>query len=108
MHVVRSIFSGYFRIIFVILILCVQAVRAQNFEFDHLSVKQGLSQANVWDIHQSKLGFMWIGTEDGLNMYDGYSFTVYRNNPQDSTSISNSNVHCIEEDDNGNLWIGTR
>jgi signal transduction histidine kinase/ligand-binding sensor domain-containing protein/DNA-binding response OmpR family regulator len=93
---------------FVILFFCVQAARTQNLEFEHLSVKQGLSQANVWDIQQGTLGFIWIGTEDGLNMYDGYSFTVFRNNPKDSTSISNSNVHCIEEYDNGNFWIGTR
>ncbi len=82
--------------------------QTQNLKFDHLSVKQGLSQGNVLDIHQDRLGFIWIGTEDGLNMYDGYTFTVFRNDPTDSFSISNNFIHCIAEDAKGNLWIGTQ
>src|SRR5687768_3840053 len=93
--------------IFLIVFLFRLTAHCQDLEFQHLSTKQGLSQANVWDIHQDRYGFVWIATEDGLNVYDGYSFTVYRNNP-DSTSISNSNVRCITQDQNGNLWIGTR
>jgi len=50
---------------------------------------------------------MWFGTEDGLNRYDGYKFTVYRNNPKDSTSVSSNNIHTIYEDSRGNLWIGS-
>ncbi|HYC85073.1 MAG TPA: two-component regulator propeller domain-containing protein [Chryseosolibacter sp.] len=76
--------------------------------FDHLSVKQGLSQGNVWDIHQDQFGFMWVGTEDGLNIYDGYKFTVHRHNPADPFSISANNVDCLAEDHNGNIWIGTQ
>ena len=67
-------------------------VFSQEIRFDHLSVKQGLSQGNVWDVHQDKMGFIWIATEDGVNVYDGYNFTVYRNNPADSFSISNNNI----------------
>jgi ligand-binding sensor domain-containing protein len=81
---------------------------SQNLRFDHLSVKQGLSQGNVWDIYQDKLGFIWIATEDGLNLYDGYNFTVFRNNPADSLSISNNNIDRIVEDSNGNLWVATQ
>src|SRR5688572_971202 len=81
---------------------------SQEIRFDHLSVKQGLSQGNVWDIHQDKMGFIWIATEDGVNVYDGYNFTVYRNNPADSFSISNNNVDHIVEDKDGNLWIATQ
>ncbi|HZB13730.1 MAG TPA: two-component regulator propeller domain-containing protein, partial [Chryseolinea sp.] len=92
---------------FLLLIFFTVSGSAQDLEFQHFSTRQGLSQANVWDIHQDRYGFVWIATEDGLNVYDGYSFTVYRNNP-DSTSISNSNVRCITQDQNGNLWIGTR
>src|SRR5688572_4321771 len=80
----------------------------QNLKFDHLSVEQGLSQGNVWDIYQDRLGFIWIATEDGLNKYDGYTFTIFRNNPADLFSLSNNNVRCIEEGANGDLWIGTR
>ena len=96
------------RIILLILIFCSTTGYSQDLEFQHLSTRQGLSQANVWDILQDSYGFIWIATEDGLNVYDGYSFTVFRNNPLDTTSISNSNVRCIRQDLSGNLWVGTR
>ena len=80
---------------------------AQKLRFDHLSVKQGLSQANVVDLMQDKFGFIWIGTEDGLNLYDGYKITVFRNNPKDSTTLSANNITSIAQDVRGNLWIGT-
>ncbi len=98
----------YPRIMVVILLSYATTANSQKLEFDHLSLRQGLSQANVWDIQQDRFGFMWIATEDGLNSYDGYSFNVFRNDPLDSSSISNSNVHCILEDKEGGLWIGTR
>src|SRR5690606_13586814 len=81
---------------------------AQDLEFQNFSTRHGLSQSNVWDIMQDRKGFIWVGTEDGLNVYDGYTFTIYRNDPLDSSSLSNSNIHCIKEDKEGNLWIGTR
>lgn len=79
-----------------------------ELKFDHLSVKQGLSQGNTLDIIQDKFGFLWIATEDGLNLFDGYHFTIYRNDPKDSTSISNNNIYSISEDKDGNLWVGTQ
>jgi signal transduction histidine kinase/ligand-binding sensor domain-containing protein/DNA-binding response OmpR family regulator len=56
---------------------------------------------------QDKKGFMWFGTEDGLNRFDGYQFKVYKNNPDDSTSISYNNVSAIYEDTAANIWLGT-
>ena len=50
----------------------------KKLQFDHLFARQGLSQENVSDIYQDRLGFIWIGTEDGLNLYDGYSFTIFK------------------------------
>jgi ligand-binding sensor domain-containing protein len=79
-----------------------------KMRFDHLSVKQQLSQGNVWDIEQDRLGFIWVGTEDGLNVYDGYKFAVYRNNPSDSSTLTGSYVDCLEEDPDGNMWVGTQ
>jgi signal transduction histidine kinase/ligand-binding sensor domain-containing protein/DNA-binding response OmpR family regulator len=108
MNFVRNFFWKCPTITFVVLAFSLSTAFCQELVFDHLSVRQGLSQANIWDITQTKLGFIWIATEDGLNMYDGYSFTVFRNNPDDSSTISNSNIHCIKEDVAGNLWIGTR
>jgi ligand-binding sensor domain-containing protein len=92
----------------VIVVLMPEMLFSQEIRFDHLSVKQGLSQGNVWDVHQDKFGFIWIATEDGVNVYDGYTFTIYRNNPADSFSISNNNIDHIVEDKDGNLWIATQ
>lgn len=82
--------------------------QSDDLRFHRLSVEQGLSQGNVWDIYQDHLGFIWIATEDGLNVYDGYSFRIFKSNPLDSTTISNNNVHQIVENMNGDLWLATR
>ncbi|WP_378181281.1 two-component regulator propeller domain-containing protein [Aquimarina sp. SS2-1] len=76
-------------------------------KFLHLFTSDGLSQSSVIAIHQDQLGRMWIGTRDGLNKYDGKSFTVFRNIPNDSTSISNNDILSIQEDKEGFIWIGT-
>lgn len=79
-----------------------------DIKFERISIEQGLSQATVWAIMQDSKGFMWFGTADGLNKYDGYSFTVYNHDPRDSTLISNNTIIAIYEDKSGTLWIGTR
>lgn len=79
----------------------------QNFKFERLSVEQGLSQCTVGAIFQDRRGFLWIGTSDGLNRYDGYSFKHYKHIPGDSTSLSHNAVTAIAEDGLGRLWIGT-
>lgn len=79
----------------------------QNLRFSHLSIESGLSQNSIFAILQDRQGLMWFGTKDGLNMYDGYKFTVYRNSLKDSFSLSNNNIKCLLEDKAGNLWIGT-
>lgn len=78
-----------------------------NLKFDHLSTPQGLSQDIVKAILQDHLGFMWFGTEDGLNRYDGYSVKVYKHDPRDSTTVSLNAINDIYEDSRGRLWIGT-
>lgn len=82
-------------------------VQSQVIEFEHLSLEHGLSQSTVFCMLQDSRGFMWFGTEDGLNQYDGYRFTVYRHNPQDMNSLSNNWINAIHEDTQGTLWIGT-
>ncbi len=66
-----------------------------NIKFEHLSVAQGLSSGNVQCIYQDSRGFMWFGTDDGLNKYDGYKFTVYRHDPDDPLTLSNSDIWSI-------------
>lgn len=72
------------------------------------SVKDGLSQSSVHALHRDKEGLLWVGTQDGLNSFDGNSFTSYRYNDADSNSISDQFILKIVEDKKGNLWIGTR
>jgi ligand-binding sensor domain-containing protein/serine phosphatase RsbU (regulator of sigma subunit) len=67
----------------------------------------GLTQTHVTIVYQDSIGFLWVGTQDGLNKYDGYSFQHFRNQLLDSNSISNNFISSITEDSDGNLWIGT-
>jgi ligand-binding sensor domain-containing protein/serine phosphatase RsbU (regulator of sigma subunit) len=79
-----------------------------GIEFERLSLEQGLSQSVVTCILQDRQGFLWFGTMDGLNKYDGYGFTVYKHDAEDSNSLSDNCITAICEDRFGMLWIGTR
>lgn len=80
-----------------------------NPRFERLALggDNGLSQATVRTILQDTIGFMWFGTADGLNRYDGKSFTTYRHQPEIPHSLSSNDVRILHEDISGNLWIGT-
>jgi ligand-binding sensor domain-containing protein len=79
----------------------------ENYNFINLNSKQGLSSNSVNSILKDKYGFMWFGTDDGLNKFDGQNFIVYRHSEIDSASIGRGIVMAMQEDKNGNLWIGT-
>lgn len=79
----------------------------QNIRFDHLTVEDGLSQTTANSITQDHHGFMWFGTQDGLNRYDGYNFNVFTSEPGNSNSLSNNYIWSIYEDNAGILWIGS-
>jgi len=78
-----------------------------DIEFEYLSIEDGLSQNTVNCILQDSKGFLWFGTEDGLNCFDGYKFTIFRPSFTESGSISHNYIWCIYEDHRGMLWIGT-
>lgn len=79
----------------------------KEIKFEHLTPEMGLSQVTVHCILQDSKGFLWFGTEDGLNKYDGYNFTIFRHNENDTNSISDNFIWTICEDSNQDLWIGT-
>jgi len=79
-----------------------------NISFETISIADGLSQSSVYSIVQDNKGFLWFGTLDGLNKYDGYKITKYRNDPRDIFSIADNSINCIFQDSEGTLWIGTR
>ena len=83
------------------------AAQTNQLKFTHLFSEHGLSQNTVHSILQDRRGFMWFATEDGLDRYDGYNFKVYKNIPQDSSSISDNFIWTIYEDRDGVLWVGT-
>ncbi|MBK0381011.1 hybrid sensor histidine kinase/response regulator [Mucilaginibacter segetis] len=81
--------------------------QGQSLKFEHLGKSQGLSEINVSSILQDKYGYIWVGTRDGLNKYDGYNFTYYKHDIQDTTSLSSSMIADIAEDMDGNIWVAT-
>jgi ligand-binding sensor domain-containing protein len=86
----------------------VYARPGENIHFERISREQGLSQVSVLCIIQDRQGFMWFGTQDGLNKYDGYQFVIYRHDPGNINSLSGNYIRSIHEDTVGNLWIGTQ
>jgi len=79
-----------------------QIINAELF-----TIENGLSQTSIHCVIQDSKGFLWVGTQDGLNKYDGYSFKTFKNEPHDTSSISNNYIHCIFEDSQGEIWVGT-
>lgn len=79
----------------------------QNAQFERIPNELRLSQNLISALCQDRQGFIWVGTKDGLNRFDGYRFRVFQHDPFDSTTISDNNVRCILEDKRGWLWIGT-
>jgi len=93
---------------FLALVPSLLSSQPKEITFKHLSVEEGLSNPTVTAIVQDKFGFMWIGTEDGLNKYDGYSFTVFKHNVHDTTSVISSWISSLCVDKVGDVWVGTK
>ncbi|HEY9047147.1 MAG TPA: two-component regulator propeller domain-containing protein [Ohtaekwangia sp.] len=81
--------------------------QTKNIVFRHLNTSNGLSQDHVNAILKGNKGFMWFATDEGLNKYDGYKFSVYRHDPNDTLSISNNYVYDLLEDEENHVWIAT-
>lgn len=87
--------------------LCGPAKALESLSFSRLSVADGLAQSTVTDILQDNDGFIWIGTLDGLQRYDGYQFRLYKNDPRNPASLSDNVVSTLYQDSRGTLWVGT-
>jgi signal transduction histidine kinase/ligand-binding sensor domain-containing protein len=80
----------------------------QDATFTHITIEQGLSDQRVQAIMQDRAGFMWFGTNNGLNRFDGYNVVAYRHDPTDPYSLSGNFVEDLYEDRSGTLWVSTR
>lgn len=108
-------FSKFFRCIFLLLACIIpfgmstQSATAYTGQvrFDHLTVEDGLSQSSVRAIVQDAQGFLWFGTEEGLNRYDGFGFEIFKHDPQNPNSLQSNVITSLYVDRAGDLWIGT-
>lgn len=94
----------------VVLLLFVASLlnsQSEQIFFEQITTRDGLSQNDINDIYQDSRGLMWFGTNEGLNKYDGYSFTIYKPSPSTDGAINSNLVFSITEDQNNDLWIGT-
>ena len=94
--------SIIFKIFFTLLTL----VHA-NYNFENITVRDGISDDQCLSISKDKDGFIWVGTNEGLNRYDGYSPKIYRSNPFDSTALSGNRIFDTYTDKEGHLWVST-
>ncbi|BEG97907.1 hybrid sensor histidine kinase/response regulator transcription factor [Bacteroides sedimenti] len=96
--------------LFLFLLISFNAQSEENnpISFSQISLNEGLSQSTIFSIAQDKTGNMWFATYDGLNKFDGYSFTVYRHDYSDANSIASDIAKVLKIDSKGVLWIGTR
>jgi ligand-binding sensor domain-containing protein/DNA-binding CsgD family transcriptional regulator len=101
------------KVFFYLLFLFTQVCFGQDSSslyFDHLTISDGLSHNTIFCILQDHDGYIWVGTQNGLNKYDGYSFEVYRSNEleNDEMGFVGKHISSLYEDKNGNLWVGTK
>jgi len=104
----RLRYSNFLLLFFTISLLFNSFGWSQNSAyFDHLSLKEGLSQGDVNAIYQDNKGFLWFGTHDGLNKFDGYNFTVFKPKKDNFKTLNSNFIYSITGDKDDNLWIGT-
>jgi len=99
--------SLWYACAFSMLLIRGYAQKTEFIRFENLSIQNGLSQSTVFDIHQDRLGYLWIGTMDGLDRYDGYTFKKNTHFLDDSTSLAKGWVLSLTENNKGDILLGT-
>lgn len=96
-------------VFFIVIFFSAQSLKAQNetYTVEHYGIKNGLSQNYVNCVFQDAFGYIWVGTQDGLNKFDGYSFKVYKQDPNNKHSISHNFITGITASKDSSLWIVT-
>lgn len=94
-------------IFLLILLLTARQLCAQSYYFKHYQVENGLSNNRIFCSVQDSAGFMWFGTKDGLNRYDGYSFKTYRHDNANPKSLGNDLIYYLLNENQSQLWVGT-
>lgn len=102
-----SLVVVYSIVLFQVLFINTTRTDALDINFKNIKVEDGLSQSTVEAMYQDSEGYIWMGTNDGLNKYNGYEFEVYRYNSKSENSIANNYIVDINEDKKGNIWVGT-
>lgn len=92
---------------FLLLFSIVHTHATNSFFFENISIERGLSSRTVFSITQDQTGFLWVGTIDGLNRFDGYNFKVFKKDPFNKNSLSNSTINCCYKTKDNTLWFGT-
>ncbi|MEQ1732726.1 MAG: adenylate/guanylate cyclase domain-containing protein [Bacteroidia bacterium] len=94
----------------VLLLVCTHTLavaNTANIRFDNIGISQGLSQSTINCVIQDQFGYMWFGTQDGLNRYDGYTFKIFKAGNKQTNGLVSSYINALYEDKQGNIWIGT-
>ncbi|MDJ0916493.1 MAG: sigma 54-interacting transcriptional regulator [Woeseiaceae bacterium] len=106
--------AGWTNLLLVLLILTVllpvgnaHASDSRSMRFSHITHEDGLSQSFVYAMAQDRDGFMWLGTQEGLNRFDGHNFRIYAEDPDNPEALADDGIRTLFLDDTGLLWIGT-
>jgi ligand-binding sensor domain-containing protein len=101
--------KNYYLLLFLIVFSAIKVFSQKpKFNLSKLNSTNDISQHTILSIHKDKFGFIWFGTQDGLNRYDGFKFDVYKYSDNNKHSLPSNYIQTISEDKDGNLWIGTR
>ncbi|WP_439130885.1 hybrid sensor histidine kinase/response regulator transcription factor [Polaribacter sp.] len=96
-----------FKLFILLTVISTISVQSQNKTFHQITSKDGLSQSEVYSFLKDSKGFMWFGTIDGLNRFDGYSIKIFNTEKDNLNSLTNNTIRTLLEDNQGRIWIGT-